>query len=128
MYHLEKPQRPYKNIAQYRKAMFGYNSNIAEDNPDLYPCLKCNGRGWIYDPNDEPDVVEGYKHVNHLKCPVCNGTRFGPAKLVIAQYRETINRWKKELAEYNKLLLLKKSALAKLSKDERDALSKLGVK
>lgn len=48
-------------------------------------CKTCHGRGWIYDPNEEPDVIEGYKLVNKFPCPDCPSSKKKLIKLAKAR-------------------------------------------
>lgn len=41
------------------------------------PCVHCNSYGWIYDPYDPPDLVEGNKLRNRVDCYKCSGTGIG---------------------------------------------------
>lgn len=43
---------------------------------NFFPCLhpECCGNGRIYDPNDQPDPVEGNKMRDRIKCPTCKGS------------------------------------------------------
>jgi len=41
------------------------------------PCVHCNSYGWIYDPYDPVDVVEGNKLRSRIDCPKCSGTGVG---------------------------------------------------
>jgi len=81
-----------------------YISSFYSKKGVLFPCLVCRGKGWNYDPDDEPDVIEGYKMVRRLKCVACQGTGEGCFEAVNKEWQKKLEEDKKEIAEFNKRL------------------------
>ena len=115
-----RPRRSYKNFGLFCLA---YGS----DSGNRYPCLACRGQGRIDDPADPPCPVEGYKHVRRIDCPACRGSGKGTKGTCRQAYRKSIEAYRQEKAEYDRLVRLHKAAFARLSRDEITALRELGV-
>jgi hypothetical protein len=69
--------------------------------PTFIPCHNpdCRGRGWIYDPNDQPCPVEGNKMRTRLKCTDCNGSGNGDKKKLMAIYKAEVEQKNNRRAE-----------------------------
>jgi DnaJ-class molecular chaperone len=114
------PKRPYKNLADFcqRQAFFANNREEID-----YPCLTCKAWGQVvveYDNSYEGRNTYG-------KCPDCKGTRKGPKAACQAAYRAAIQTWESHKAHYQEALGHWQAAQAKLTQEERRALSEFGV-
>lgn len=127
MFKPTKPVRPYANLNAFVEQLTRWTA-FNQKCPGKWPCLECEGSGIIWDPNDPPDPIEGNKLRNRIKCPTCKGSRTGTRQTVMAAYKEQIRRYEKNLAEWNRLTAARASALKKLSKEEIEALDRMGVK
>jgi len=111
-----------------KEAMNHYASWPQEVPWGLFPCRKCRGQGWEYDPDDPPDPVEGYKLVRRLKCEVCKGQKHSSLpedKAAFECYIENHRKsYQQKMAEYGKHNITVESALAKLTAEEVSALKK----
>jgi hypothetical protein len=125
--HRVAPKRPYQSLADFRNRTLYFDEQFFEENPNKWPCLECKGVGTIYDPNDPPCPVEGNKMRDRIKCPRCGGCRHIPKEEFAKAYREIINEYLEEKAEYQALVKAKRSGLKKLTKAERDAIASLGI-
>lgn len=75
-------------------------------------CPQCGGSGSLYDPDDPPDVIEGNKFRNVLKCQVCSGKGHGDFLHIwrakyISEKNEANEKYKKQLQhkrERNRIL------------------------
>lgn len=117
----KKPEKFYKNLEHTRQECCFYDSKKIKDTT-FWPCLECErgGCGWIYDPNDAPDTVEGYKMVNRIKCPKCNGTGIGSRKEIITEYHRINNKWKADYKKYREAVKKMNQLKKKLSKDDME--------
>jgi hypothetical protein len=113
LFLMDYPDRPYKNLQDYRKKFLGYSPSIIFDDPDIWPCIMCEGKGRIYDPSESPDVIEGYKLVGKVPCPLCKGSAVGEKIHLYIKYREQIGSWRRE---YKKIEEKEKELLSVLSK------------
>ena len=118
---MQQPKRLSRNLTDYRiKQTWGATRQI-------WPCLVCHGRGWRYDPADQPDIIEGYRHVRQLPCLTCGSSGEGPKKTVVEAYRAEVARYRKEKEEYEALVEAQKTAVAKLTTIELLAVKELGI-
>ena len=115
-----RPRRSYKNFGLF---CFAHGSDIG----NRYPCLACRGQGRIDDPTDPPCPVEGYKHVRRIDCPACRGSGKGTKEACRQAYRKSVEAYRQEKDEYDRLVRLRKAALARLTKEEIQALRELGL-
>lgn len=124
-----RPKRPFRNLGEFRLSGFypWKTERWLAENLRKWPCLWCSGRGWDYDPADPPDVIEGNKHRDRLRCPHCGGTGCGPKEAVVNAYKEKIRRFHEEAQAYNALIKTYKIAIQKLTKEELSALQELGL-
>ncbi len=112
---MKKPERPFKNIQEFRKHMLRFNFGLFfKKNLKLFPCVECGGQGRIYDPNDAPDIIEGNKMRNRIKCPICEGERTMSPKSFRFEYAVWIQEWKDKMVKYKKFQLILKSAKKKI--------------
>jgi hypothetical protein len=73
-------------------------------------------------PTYPPDPVEGNKNAPQVKCPRCDGSGKGSKEEYQIAYRWHQQDYHQRLAEWKKTKTLRKSALAKLTKEEIEAL------
>ena len=87
-----------------------------------FKCVECNG--WKTKLADDAfcDPVEGYKFANKVTCPTCNGTGLSSEKDWKNVFKILQTNYKAQMKEEKETEKLKKSALKKLTKDERKAL------
>lgn len=93
-----------------------------------YKCLRCRGKGTIYDPNDPPCPIEGYKMVSRIACPNCEGSGEGTKAQHLEKWekdkeetRKKIEKW----AEYKSYIeKLNKLLKQELTKEEREFLKR----
>ena len=115
-----RPRRSYKNFGLFCLAH-------GSDTGNRYPCLECRGQGRIDDPADPPRPIEGHKHVRRIDCPECRGSGKGTKEVCRQGYQKSVEAYRQEKAEYDRLVHLRHEALKKLTKDEIRALRELGV-
>ena|SRR3990172_4241519 len=115
-----RPRRSYKNFGLFCSAH-------GADEGKRYPCLTCRGQGEIDDPADSPCPVEGYKHVRRIRCADCQGSGKGTKEACRKAYQASIEAYQQEKNECERLVRLRRVALARLTKDEITALRELGV-
>lgn len=96
---LKKPEKRWKNIMDARRDLMEYTLPKHLTNLGWWPCLHCKA-GRIYDPNDPPDIIEGYKLVRRINCPICKGTAKGSKKLFMEMYNKELDDWKEKSANY----------------------------
>jgi hypothetical protein len=115
-----RPRRSYKNFGVFCLALgstFG--------NP--YPCLAYRGQRTVYDPNDPPCPVEGKKDRRTIRCTACGGSGRGSKQACRQAYRQTLEAYRQEKAEYDRLAGLRRQALKRLTEAEIAALRELGL-
>lgn len=119
---MSAPERPYKSFEDFRRVKCRW---IFDKDKELdctfYPCQHCGGKG-RYRKEEDRDVIEGYKLAPWYKCQACNNTGRGPKEPLVAEYKAAIAKWRKELAEWKVANKKRKSALAKLTKEDRKVL------
>lgn len=124
---MEAPTK-YFDFDSPKEAMNHYASWPQQVPWGLFPCRKCRGQGWEYDPDDPPDPVEGYKLVRRLKCEVCKGQKHSSLSEDKAAFECYIeyhkNSYQQKMTEYEKHNITVESALAKLTADEVSALKR----
>lgn len=79
-------------------------------------CSHCKSYGWIYDPHDPPDIIEGNKLRNKIDCPKCSGSGVGNEHENDLLYQYYSDSYDKSLSDYNHKLLIYTSIIVKLSK------------
>ena len=115
-----RPRRSSKNFGLFCLAHGGSLGNP-------YPCLACRGQGAVYDPEDPPCPVEGNKYRRTIRCTACGGSGKGTREACRQACRKTVEAYRQEKAEYDRLVCLRHEALQRLTKDEIAALRELGV-
>lgn len=111
----DEPKRPYRNVETFRLAYGGLK--LA---PGVWPCLTCRGRG---------KVNVGYNNTYEMRpeyepCPACEKCPgVGTRKACIEAYSEAIREWVRQVEAYKAHRALVKSALAKLTPEEKQALN-----
>jgi DnaJ-class molecular chaperone len=115
-----RPRRSYKNFGLFCLAhgsTFGHPC----------PCLACRGQGTVYDPEDPPCPVEGDKCRRTIRCTACGGSGRGSKEACRQAYRQTLEAYRQEKAEYDRLAGLRRQALKRLTEAENAALRELGL-
>ncbi len=86
-----------------------------------YLCPKCRGCGYYYNSSDR-DVIEGYKLAPRYKCKMCDETgiltKAAYMRVKGENFKVSMARYKKKLAEYNKKKKVALGALKKLTRLE----------
>lgn len=122
---IEKPKRHWKNVIEAKKSI-GWrvydNKKLAD--PSWWPCLECGGCGWVYDPHDPPDPVEGNKMRSKIKCSKCEGSGQGQRKELMKAYREQREEDNAEMDRYKKSIKRLKILLKRISENDLDLLSR----
>jgi hypothetical protein len=118
----ERPEPRYKSFGHFRYTNTSPFARRRLDDPTFFPCLECEGRSRIYDPQDEPDPIEGNKLRSRIKCPACKGTGEGSYNEVKAAYEATVAGYRESLAKWEHEESLRRSGLAKLTTQEKRAL------
>jgi hypothetical protein len=116
-----KPTRPYRNIKDFAAKHQYYGAR------GIWPCLACRAKGRIYDPDDPPDPVEGYRHCRTLNCPICKGSGKGSKKECQAVYRKAIEDFKAREATYKTLLKARNELSKTLSSLQIEAIREIGI-
>lgn len=88
-----KPKIHYPTLKSYIKRFYARDGVI-------FPCLVCEGRGNYYDPDDPPDVIEGYKMVRRLKCVACKGTGEGDFESVNKEWEQRVKEDKQKVKDF----------------------------
>lgn len=84
----------------------------------IYPCFRCNGKGWIYDPLDSPDPYEGNKLRNTLRCPTCDRSGIGKRKDLYLLWKREKTKWTLKQKEYNNMISMLRNIESKLKSTE----------
>ena len=118
-----RPRRPYRSLEDFRRSIFGAHLCQHAKVPDHWPCVGgCLGRGWVYREEDR-DIIEGYKLAPRYPCSCCNGTGRNSREVVRAAYKVEIEGWRKRAESWDRQEALRKNAIAKLTKEEKQALA-----
>jgi hypothetical protein len=90
---MKKPLKPSKKsiIDKLAKSYYPYDAKEKCNFITTFPCPKCDCKGRIHDPNDQPDPVEGYKMVNKITCPLCSGKGHIPKALHDKNFNKIVN-------------------------------------
>lgn len=115
-----RPRRSYKNFGLFCLA---HGSSLG--NP--YPCLACGGQGTVYDPTDPPCPIEGSKYRRTIRCTACGGSGKATKAACRQAYQKLVEEYRQEKTEYDRLVGLRRQALQRLTKEEVQALRKLGL-
>ena len=118
-----KPVRPYRSLQEFATKQHWLGLHPA----DKWPCLACRGRGWNYDPTDPPCPIEGNRSRRTLECATCGGSGCGPRKAVAEAYRQLVEAFKTEKADYDRLVKVYKAAIKRLTVKQIQALKELGI-
>ncbi len=104
--NMRKPVRPYRTIEEFKVKHYWPNGAFKkqyEKDPTVWPCVRCGGGGWYYDPNDPPCPIEGNKCRDTLTCECCKGDGCGPKAPVVVGYKQSVEGWKAKLKEWREL-------------------------
>ena len=123
-----EPKRSCRSLADFRRQLFLWKPAAwVAANPDKWPCLACRGRGWNYDPTDPPCPIEGNRSRRTLECATCGGSGCGTRKAVAEAYRQLVEAFKAEKADYDRLVTVHKAAFKRLTVKQMQALKELGI-
>lgn len=112
--NLKKPERPFKNLRDFRRSIRAWGTNIKS----LYPCYCCHGYGKHYHPDDH-DPIEGYKMAcRRVVCPTCGGKGKLSKIDFIARYDKEMGEWKEEINQWRQEVGILKGAFKKLTNEE----------
>jgi hypothetical protein len=118
--NLKKPTPFYKSLRHYASEIRRWGKSDAGP----YPCYYCNGWGKTLDPND-CDPIEGYKLAHRrVTCPVCQGKGNLSKAVFTACYQQNVDKWKQDLKQWEAEVRVLRSAFAKLTKEEMEAIAK----
>lgn len=115
-----RPRRSYKNFGLFCLA---HGSSFGTP----YPCLACQGQGTVYDPEDLPYPVEGNKYRRTIPCAACGRSGKGTKEACRQAHQKSLEAYRQEKDEYDRLARYRKDALARLTTDEITALRELGL-
>ena len=113
----KQPTPTYNSFHEYVRRCALYTSKDVQ-----WPCLACDAKGWVYDPNDPPCPVEGNKMRDRIDCPWCKGTGEGKKTDLQEAYKQQRLRHLKRLQKYKRMVELATSAVNKLTPEELHAL------
>jgi hypothetical protein len=117
-----------RSIQQTRDGRKSWRLSLAAKSllENAFPCLECDGDGWIYDPKDQPCPVEGNKMRDRLTCPKCKGTRTCPREEFRAYHLEVQKLQKGKYDQAVDGLAKLQKALNKLSPADYQAIRQDG--
>ena len=92
-----------------------------------YSRLAGRGQGRIDDPADPTCPVEGCRNLRRLRCLDCQGRGKGTKEACRQAYQTSLEAYRQEKGEYDRLVRFRKATFARLTKDEITALRELGV-
>lgn len=99
------------------------NYYVFDDKKKKFKCNHCHGSGSVRDPNAYNDPVEGYKMADRVDCYHCRGTGESDEKTWKAIYKEEKTKFALKLKNKRETEALRKSALKKLTPEEKRALN-----
>jgi len=109
-----------------RRAMKSFTSFLVEMqgiiNDGKFICGECSGRGSMIPDDEYADPVEGYKFARRINCPTCNGSKYVTEKFWRDYFKQEKAKWSEREAERKHTELIRKQALKKLTKEEREVL------
>jgi hypothetical protein len=113
------PQPP-RTLEESRRT-YGFGWTMRQEpflTQGAFPCLTCDGDGWMWDPNDPPCPIEGNKMRDKIRCPKCLGkktsTKAEFKEYHLARRAKTLGEHQKQVAN----LQLLQQALDKLTPEE----------
>ena len=89
---------------------------------DKFICRECNGRGQVVADYEQPNPVEGYKMADRVTCPSCGGAKYTTEKDYRDYFKILQAKFREEQREERLLATIRKQALKKLTKEEREVL------
>lgn len=120
LYSPDKPKPPAA-MPDLIKQYMPYKGTMA------YPCRKCRGSRRMYDPNDPPCPIEGYKMVGRVNCDKCNGTGESTSKDWRDYRKKLMQEYRTRLHEWRILTAVYKDLKQKLSGLDKQALRLFGI-
>jgi hypothetical protein len=115
-----KPQKGYDSIYEYATV-----SNRSRTPGLIWPCLRCNGYGRIYDPNDPPCPIEGNKMCDRITCTKCGGNGESTRKEWAERWKEYLKEYKKRVDQWRHEKSTLSAILSKLTTEEYELLRDL---
>lgn len=112
-------------LEELRRQYSSYAKREHMELHDYFPCMECNGRGKIYDPDEQPCPVEGNKLRSLIPCGVCQSSGRSTKEVYDAKLQEVKERVEEANAELTRKVNLTQSLLDKATLDEWKALSTL---
>lgn len=103
-----------KSVLEYRMA----HKLMPSMESNLWPCMLCDGRGKVYDPNDPPCPIEGNKMRSRIPCTKCNGTGKGTKKEWAESFRRSRNHARKIREESTRRKRMLRSIKESLTKEQ----------
>jgi CRISPR/Cas system-associated protein Cas7 (RAMP superfamily) len=103
---MQKPKKIYNTISE-AKLYYAHSINLRKkiiNGEKIYPCNNCLGYAKIRDPYAYNDPIEGYKMASIVKCQQCNGTGEISKEEFTKLYKDTCDKYKTQLKEYNKYI------------------------
>ena len=117
-YDADHRKRSMKNFGHFLME----NPRIYSCNAGKFICRQCGGNGKVIADYEHPDPVEGYKMADRVTCPSCGGTRYTTEEDYRAFFKAEQAKYREQEKETKRINALRKQALKKLTKEERDAL------
>lgn len=115
-----KPQRPYTSMEHAARKLYWAESdetfNKKFDCVDKWPCVMCNGRGYLH---EWTGIGSDY---NDEDCLSCHNTGVISRKRFKVWYDETMEYYRKSLTEWKTIQVEFKRIIKKLTKNEVDFL------
>ena len=106
-----KPKIKFKNFSEYML----YKIDTVRTLGNQYPCLECEGRKKVINPNEPPEYEIPW---GKMTCPKCSGTGIGTITEWKDVYNKEMTSHKNNMARYKKNMGLYLSIKAKLTKEE----------
>ena len=89
---------------------------------DKFICRECHGQGRVVADYERPDPVEGYKMADRVTCPSCGGSRYTTEKDYREFFKSVQAKFRERQQEERRRDTVRKQALKKLTKEEREVL------
>ena len=117
----------YNNAEQRKLAMKSFSAFLAIHSSKIcrngkFICDYCDGLRQIVADWERPDPVEGYKMAQHVTCPSCHGNGLSNEKYWRDYFKNAQTKYRQDAKEALERAAIKKRALKKLTKEEREVL------
>jgi hypothetical protein len=110
----EKVLKSFNTFLLFKKDTIYKNNN--------YICLECDGKKRVIADYEHPDPAEGYKMADRVTCSKCSGTGTATEKQWREYFKQEQKKFRDRKKEDKEINRLKKQALSKLTKEEREVL------